>query len=199
MLEPGAVGRRRYRSGLGMSAIALFVACGSAKAQSLPPLVDSSSIRIWAPSLDLKSEEATFLEWQTSSLRAIHAESGDTLELTFPSITRLDLLQGKNVGLGVLGGAALGGSIGGLVGFLVGRNEVSGCTGFLCELDAFQYMAVGFGVGAIPGMAIGAAVPPDRWVRQPLPPEMGFPRPGPNYSMILTVSALLVTIAIAAS
>jgi len=184
---------------LRIAAVAFFVTGGPATAQSLPQLPDSSSIRIWAPSVDLKSDKATFLAWQTSSLRAVHEEGGDTLELAFPSITRLDLLQGKNVGLGVLRGAAVGATLGGLIGLLVGNNEVSGCTGFLCELDALQYMAVGMGIGAIPGGAIGAAAPPDRWVRQSLPEEMGFPRPGPDYSVIVAVSAALLMIVIGAS
>ncbi len=175
-------------------AAALLVGCAPASAQSLPPLPDSSSIRIWAPSADLKSERATFLEWRASSLGAIHAESGDSLDLAFPSITRVDLLQGKNVGMGVLMGASIGATVGGLVGLLVGNSAVSGCSGFLCELDALNYMAVGMGIGAVPGIAIGAAAPPDRWVRQSLPPEMGFPRPGPDYSMIVSVSALLLAI-----
>ena len=137
--------------------------------QSLPEVPPSSTLRIWAPSFALESETAVFVAWEASSLLAVRENSGDTLSLGFSSINRIDLLTGRSAGLGAVGGLGIGGLIGGLVGVLVGSSTTDG-------YEVLRYTFVGVGVGAVIGGGIGAALGwPGRWIRQTLPPELGFP------------------------
>ena len=144
---------------------------------TLPALPDSGLIRVWAPEVDLKRSTLVFRSWTDSTLEASDREHGAPMALPYRQITRIDLRTSQSVGLGMLRGAGIGGLIGGVVGLIAGSSATSDCDGFLCGLDALNYLAAGTGIGAGAGLLIGAAKPVDVWTRQELPASLGFPEP----------------------
>ncbi len=119
--------------------------------QRVRPVPEGDTVRVWARNFGLKKTNVTVLGWANSTVlfQGLHRPP-DSLTIPFGGVTRLDVLRGKNKGLGILRGAAIGASIGMLAGILIGNAAVSDCTEFLCGLDALNYM---FG-----GMLLGAGV-----------------------------------------
>lgn len=161
----------------------LVVACGlaaalgapGALAQQLPPFTSGDTLRIHAPGAALKRTRVTFVAWRDSTLR-LRAARGDTLDVPFPQVVRIDRHAGKDRLRGALRGAGVLGTVGMLVGLGIGQSEVAGCQEFLCEMEVFNYMAVGMLAGAAVGIPFGAtAFAPDRWRRVALPERRGFP------------------------
>lgn len=144
--------------------------------QRFSPVPEGDTVRVWARDFGLKKTKVTVLGWADSTvLFESLRRPPDSLTIPFGGVTRLDVLRGKNKGRGIFRGAGIGGGIGVLAGFLIGTAAVSGCTEFLCELDALGYMFGGMLLGAGVGAGVGASYPPDRWVRVDLPVQAGFP------------------------
>lgn len=145
-------------------------------AQEGHPVPAGATVRVWARDYGLNKTRATVLGWSdtTGSFTKV-AASGDSVVVPFRGITRIDQLQGKNTVLGFFRGAAIGGAFGMLVGGAAGESKVQGCSEFLCELEALDYMAAGLAIGAVGGGILGGAIPPDRWGRVSLPTSAGFP------------------------
>lgn len=178
-------------------ALGLGVPATATQAQALPAIPDSARIRVWAPTLDLKKESAVFLAWDSASVRVAASDRPEVVSLPFESVTRMEVQDGKDHLKGVLVGGSAGGLLGGLLGLAIGRSATDGCREFLCELDTLkpmtQGMLIGFGVGGL----IGAVAPPDRWVRQRLPAEAGFPQSGPDLWWLYSALASVAVIALA--
>ena len=144
--------------------------------QRVRPVPEGDTVRVWARHFGLKKTKVTVLGWADSTVLFERLRlPPDSLTIPFGGVTRLDVLRGKNKGLGILRGAYYGGAIGMLAGLLIGSAAVSDCTEFLCGLDALNYMFGGMLLGAGVGAGVGASYPPDRWVRVDLPVHAGFP------------------------
>jgi hypothetical protein len=179
--------------------VASAVAAAPAPAQELPAIPDSARIRVWAPTLDMKKESALFLAWQPASVRIVPTDQAETIDLPFTSVTRMDVRDGKDHVRGILLGGSVGGLVGAVLGLAIGERATDGCRESLCGLETIDYMAKGMVIGVGIGGAFGAVAPPDRWVRQSLPAEAGFPQPGPDLSWLYATLAGLALIAISSS
>ncbi len=191
----------RARSAL--VSVLLMVCASGLDAQQMQGVSVGDTVRFWAPGIRINARTATVLPWEgTTAWFAAMGRQPDTLDVPFIRLTRLEVYEGKNHLQGALRGGAIGGGVGMLLGLIIGELAVSGCTEFLCELDAIGYMGGGLLIGTVTGITIGAASPPDRWRRVDLPVEAGFPpstRPwhkSTGWVVFSTVLGLLVTVAI---
>lgn len=134
------------------------------------------TVRVWAPDEDVKGAKATVLPWiqRTATFASLSAPT-ERMEFPFGTVTRLEVLRGRDTGRGIVTGFAAGGTLGLLLGAVIGNAAVSGCRELLCELDALGYAVGGLLIGGVVGAAVGAANPPDRWTRVDLPTSAGFP------------------------
>jgi hypothetical protein len=109
-----------------------------------------------------------FLSVEDSVVLVEAGDRGVRQDVPVAAITRLDVLSGKSVGGGILRGAFIGALAGATVGALTGLVKMSGSTDQYRGLMPIYYGGVGAWIGLIPGIAVGWAVPSDRWVRQNL-------------------------------
>jgi len=132
-------------------------------------------VRFWAPDLGHKKTRATLFRWSDSAVAFTVSADQREAYVPFQGLERMEVYGGKNHWKGALIGATLGGAVGTLVGMAVGNSAVEGCSGFMCELEAMNYMVVGGLIGTVIGTPFGVLAAPDRWQRVNLPTDMGFP------------------------
>ncbi len=129
------------------------------RAQDSLPVTVGDTVRITAPTLELKKYDGTLQGIRGGMLTV------DTLQLAVALVTRLDVYRGRksNWGKGALiGGTFLGLAFGGL-GWWFCVDE--------CEPRAALAAAglvLGFAGGALIGGVIGALIKSDRWEEVPL-------------------------------
>lgn len=174
-----------------IAALAFVIACDPLHAQALPEIPRGATVRVWAPEFEVSKRRAEFVAWSDSSLTFV-PEDDAARELPYTAVTRLETLQGKDHVAGFFRGAGVGAGLGLLIGLATGSSAASGCEGFLCGLEVFEHMAIGGGAGGLLGGLIGVGAPPDKWVREELPPELGFPEERPDYTNWLIVGGALV-------
>jgi len=165
---------------------------GDLSAQSIPALAPGARVRVTAPAPDCEQLEARFCPRRQEvgtlvsidSLRIVMTNANGTRR-EFPRgpYTRLDLSAGSGacgghrgecVGLGLLGGAALGAA----VGFISVQSQGGArrCGDNLCEL---VYLVTVPG-GALVGMIVGGVLGAEHWRAIDPPIRVGFAPVGPG-------------------
>jgi len=147
-----------------------LAAFGRSPAQGLPTLPPPTHIRYSVASGD-SSLEAEVVAQRGDSLWVRRLQTADTVLLTLPSLTQLDINRGKKGH--PVSGAFIGLGSGAIAGGLLGAMLGSDCTGdSLCiaprDQAALVLAAFGGGVGAAVGAIVGSLVRTDRWESAPL-------------------------------
>lgn len=176
-----------------VASLALALLGAPAHAQQLPDIPPGATVRVWAPEFNVSERRAEFVAWSDSSFTFL-PEDAARREVPYAAVTRLETLNGKDPVAGFFRGAGIGGGLGLLIGLATGSAAASGCQEFLCGLEVFEHMAIGGGAGILLGGLIGVAEAPDRWVREELPTELGFPEEKPDYTSWLITGGLLVVL-----
>lgn len=188
-----------------LSACVLFCSAGApcASGQHLPTFAVGDTLRVHAPGIGLRRARVSFVAWDSVTLRLRRGPADTTVVVPFSEVMRLDWHDGKNRLQGALRGAGIFGTIGMLAGLWMGKSAVAGCREFLCEMDAFGYLAAGMLAGVAIGLPVGAsALAPDRWRRMELPVALGFPayrqpfHETVTFRVIWLVGAALVSLAV---
>jgi len=142
-------------------------------AQVLPTIGENADIRLWAPDRGIHGERARFLGWQDAALAFDRGTSLTPPPVTFAALERLDVLAGQSRLRGFARGLVIGALVGGTIGAVALSCEPNDN---YCPLGRVYYFSIGGLVGGAVGGTVGTLFPMDRWERQELPPELGFPQ-----------------------
>lgn len=149
-----------HRRWMIVASFAMASVQGPLGAQILDQLPPGAPVRIWTD--EIRGQQVTLVGRHRGSSNFV-TTTGDTLIIADDVLRGLEIQRGRYTARGAGIGAVVGGLLGGLIGGAIGNAAVSGCTEFLCELDAIGYAAGGFLGGAVVGAALGAAGASPRW------------------------------------
>jgi len=174
-------------------ALALGLPLGALGAQERPARAVRGRVRVMVPKPGCIFPETPScyrtvvgsLEALDSATIVVRRENGDTVKVSRAHGIRLDVSSGRGacsrdrgtcIGLGVVGGAALGAAVGFLsVQSHGGAGSGTSCNENLCELVYLFTVPA----GAVVGMIVGAVVGGEHWERRGLrTPERGARRLG---------------------
>ena len=132
----------------------------AATAQALDSLDTGTPVRVWT---DHHRGVFATLSQRGDRGSIFVTSAGDSLHVPDSLLTGLEYQSGRRTILGVAIGTGVGSLLGIWLGAVIGDASVSGCTEFLCELDAIGYAFGGLAIGAIAGGLIGVAAAPPAW------------------------------------
>jgi hypothetical protein len=155
-----------------MLTVSLLVPLAALSAQEQPPVEAGSRIRVTAPTVGADELVGMCVEVDATRLRVQAEEQASPLTISLTDVTRLEVSQGRKsnalagLGIGFLGGAAIGAVLGSAAGREEGGPETL-CTGDKTECAVFGAAVGGVAFGAI-GAGIGALAKTERWEEVPL-------------------------------